>query len=148
MEDNALVLSIILLVVFGFMLFLLEWRRNQRLKAQERKPVSIDDIMSEKGEPDEIFVINPLLGSRSDGVVLLYKEKGVIVVNGEGIPVKNVTDVSFSNYANAYLPSDYVVQIFTNLPGKDIIRIPTGSANSPVFAKEIVQQIRSHVFAT
>ena len=145
MPDNSLILSIVLLAVFICMVVLLEWRRNRRLKAKEKPVTSVDELIARYGEPDDIIVVNPTQGNRSDGSILVYKEKKMLVVNSEEVPMNQITDVAFSNYANVYLPSDYLIQIFTTLPDKDIIRISVGTGESPVYAKEIVQQIKQAI---
>ena len=142
--DNSLVLSIVLLVVFVLLVILLEWRRNRREKAKECQAVPVDDLIEKYGEPDNVIVVNPLQGNRSDGVILVYDE--MMVIRGEEIPKTAITDVSFNNYGIiAYQANDYMVIIETAIPGREIIRIPVGTGNDAIFAKDIVEQIRFHL---
>lgn len=145
MVDTSKILSYVLLLLFIGLIVLFEWRRNRKMKAKEKPVASVDELIARYGESDDIIVVNPTQGNQSDGVILVYKEKKMLVVNSEEVPMNQITDVAFSNYANAYLPSDYLIQIFTNLPDKDIIRISVGSGESPVYAKEIVQQIKQAI---
>ena len=144
MEISSTLLSIILLVVFVIMVVLLEWRRNRRAKQAEVVPVPYDELITKYGEPDSVIVVNPLQGNRSDGVILFYDD--MMVIRGEEIPKMAITDVSFNNYGIiAYQANEYMVIIETTIPGRDIIRIPLGTGNDAVYAKEIVQQIRFYL---
>ncbi len=144
-NSDPLILSIVLLVVFVFMIILLERRRNHREKAKERPVFTVDELIEKHGEPDDIIMVNPVEGNRSDSVILVYDKHGTMIVNGEEIPKKNILEVAFSNYANVYLPSDYVIQVFTNLPGNELVKTHMGNGSTPVFAKEVVQQIKNHL---
>lgn len=144
MELSPTVLSIILLVVFVIMIVLLEWRRNRRLKMQEVTPVPFDELTAKYGDPDNIIIVNPTQGNRSDGVILVYED--MMVIRGEEILKMAITDVSFNNYGIvAYQANEYMIIIQTEIPGRDIIRIPVGTGNDAAFAKEIVQQIRFYL---
>lgn len=141
--DSSLILSIVLFIVFLFLILLLEWRRNRHEKMNETKPVSVDKLIEKYGDPDDVIVVNTLLGNRSDGVVLVYNDRESLIINGQEIKKSMITDVSFTNYAVPYLPEDYIIQIYTKLPGKDLIKIPTGNVSSAVYAKEVVNYIRN-----
>ena len=141
MDTSTFWLSFVLLLVFICLIVLMEWRRNRRLKAKEKPVVTVDELTEQFGEPDDVIVVNPTQGNSSEGVVLVYNEGKFFVINGEKVLKGQISDVSFANYANPYLPSDYMIQIYTTLQGGELMKIPTNNP-SPVYAKEIVQQIR------
>ena len=141
MDTQSFILSFVLLIAFIAMLVLLEWRRNRREKAKEQPVVTVDQLVAKYGDPDDIIVVNPTQGNLSDSVIIVYNDRKSLIINGEEIPMNQITDVSFNNYANAYLPSSYMIQIYTKLPDKDLLKVYSNNP-SPVFAKEIVQQIR------
>ena len=103
---------------------------------------SLTSLIIQYGEPDDIIVVNPTRGNEASGVILVYDQQDLLIVEGEPLSKSDIKDVSFSNYAIPYTPNDYRIIITTTLPHRDVIRLPMGAGNDAEFAKEVVQQIR------
>lgn len=131
--------------IFAFVVVVLLIARYREKKGK-RTPVvirpSLNSLISQYGEPDDMIVVNPTRGNESTGVILVYDQQDLLIVNGEPLAKSDIKDVSFNNYAIPFTPNDYRIIITTSIPGHDLIRIPMGAGNEAEYAKEIVQQIR------
>ena len=89
------------------------------------------------GEPDEVIVVNPERVNNPDGVILFYREKGLLYYDNKAIPVKEIVDITSLNAANPYLPGDY--QIVIKLRSNETHRISV--ADGPESVNEILLKI-------
>ena len=132
-------------VIFAFVVVVLIIARYREKKGK-RSPVvirpSLNSLIIQYGEPDDMIVVNPTRGNESTGVILVYEQQDLLIVNGEPLDKSDIKDVSFSNYAVPFTPNDYRIIITTSLPVRDVIRIPMGAGNDAEYAKEVVRQIR------
>ena len=138
-------LIIIILAIFVVFLLVIRDKQKERLlkESEKNRLASVDDVIAQYGDPDQIVVVNPTRGNDTEGTVLEFKSKNILFINGFPIEKQHVKDVSFSNFANAYLPNDYKVIIITDIAGQDIIHIPLGAGNDAHYANEVVKEIKS-----
>ena len=138
-------LIIIILAFFAIFLLVIRDKRKERLlkESEKNRLASVDDVIAQYGEPDHIVVVNPTRGNDTEGTVLEFKSKNILFINGFPIEKQHIKDVSFSNFANAYLPNDYKVIIITDGAGQNVIHIPLGAGNDAHYANEVVKEIKS-----
>ncbi|MBR1889054.1 MAG: hypothetical protein IJ816_00265 [Alloprevotella sp.] len=132
-------------VVFGFAigLFLLSFVRFKTPKnAEESAESTIEDTISQLGEPDRIIVVNPMRGVEPDGAILLYLAEDLFVYDNMQIQRKSVRDVTVNNAAVAFTPEAYQVNIVTN---SQTYHIFTG--NDIGWARNVLDQIREALVA-
>ena len=124
--------------------------RKQRMHGdsfQEEDTVSsdgsIDELISLYGEPDEVIVANNSKTEGKDGVVLVYREKGLLVINGQAIRKDDIKEVMIKNENNPYLMADYQIRVVTSLEENPYLFIETG--NSSVWAEDVLRQIQDEL---
>jgi len=104
---------------------------------------TVEELIANYGEPDDIVLLNAAKGNEADGVVLVYNARGILIVNGEEILKKDITDVTFNNAAIAYLPYDYQVLITTR--NKQCPEIHLYVGNDVEWARQAAEEIRNHL---
>ena len=139
-EGLILILLAILIILI---LVIIDRRKNRQEEVAKMQSMTMEDILSQYGEPDNIVVVNPTHGNESEGTVLEYKAHKLLFVKGEPIGKAHIKDVSFNNYAMALLANEYMIIILTDLPGKSVIRLPLGAGNDARYAEQVVQDIRA-----
>lgn len=139
--------GVIFIILAFFVISILVIRDKHRDKvkseAEKNRLTSVDDFISKYGDPDNIVVVSPIRGNDTEGTVLEYKSQNMIVVNGMEIEKQHIRDVSFSNFANAYIPNDYKIIIITDIPGMNVIHIPLGAGNEAHYANQVVKDIKA-----
>ena len=107
----------------------------------EEKP-TIDSLIAQYGEPDDIIVTDPTRSSEVDGAILVYTD--TLVFNQTEISKTDIVDMTFNNSANPYVASDYQIILTTKNPNMPILRIHVGSDST--WAQEVLENIRKAVF--
>lgn len=138
-------LIIIILAFFAIFLLVIRDKRKEKIlrESEKNRLASVDDVIAQYGEPDHIVVVNPTRGNDTEGTVLEFKSKNMLVINGMPIEKQHIRDISFSNFAIAYIPNDYKVIIITDLPGQSVIHIPLGAGNEAHYANQVVKDIKA-----
>ena len=72
-----------------------------------------------------------------------FKEKSLLIISGTPVEKQHIKDVSFSNFAIAYLPNDYKIIFLTDIPSLSVIRVPLGAGNEAHYANQVVKDIKS-----
>ncbi len=103
----------------------------------------IDEIIQREGEAEGAILVNPTRGEEPIGVILNYRSRGFLIVNGMQVPIDKICAVSFNNAAIPQLPNDYQIVIRTTLPDKEFIHLPVG--NDIGWARSVCEQIRAAV---
>ena len=143
MPFTEILIIILLAIVVITLLIIIDKRKNRTIEEEDRQRLSVDEIIGRYGEPDQTVIVNPTCGNESRGLVMEYKEKGLLIINGEAIDKLYITDVSFSNFAMAYAPNDYKIIFLTSLPNKSVIRLSVGAGNDARYANEVVHSIKA-----
>ena len=137
-------LIILLLAILMIMIMIIhDKRKNRAAEAAQRRLLTMDEILSKYGEPDNMVVVDPTCGNEASGTVMEYKSLGLLVVEGDPIEKAHIKDVSFSNYAMAFAPNHYMIILLTEIPEKSVIRLPLGAGNDARYADQVVQDIRA-----
>lgn len=89
------------------------------------------------GEPDDVIVIDPTRINHPAGVILFYKEKGLLNYNGKDIPIREIADITSINVANPYQLSSY--QIIFTMNSNEKFTIP--ASDEPDFANSVLLSI-------
>ncbi|GAB6983179.1 hypothetical protein [Prevotella dentasini] len=123
------------------------WRRyDNRKKPKEVRAKSastVDDLIAQYGQPDDIVVVNPLHANEAGGVVMVYGETGMLVIDGYAISRDDIQEVSLGNDAVPQLTCDYRLMITTRKANPEWISVPLGSELSA--AMEVVGRLRPYL---
>ena len=104
----------------------------------------IDQIIEREGKPDEVILIDPTLRDETLDVVLVYRQKGMLIADGQPVPMESIRSITFNNGAiTPYFPSAYQVIINTTLPGREYIHLPAGGDLG--WARQVCDQLREAV---
>lgn len=95
------------------------------------------------GTPSDIIVLNATKYNQTDAVILAYDDAGFFIVNGEKIPMDEVSDVTFNNRSIPWESPEYQILIQTTMAAKDLICLSVGYDSE--WAKNVTIQIRSHL---
>lgn len=87
---------------------------------------SIDDLVGEYGEPDASIVINAARANEAVGCILVYRDKGFILTDGQKLNIANITGIAAKNSATPYTIGEYQIVITTDIKGMSSIRLNAG----------------------
>lgn len=115
----------------------LQRRKNRPVEnLEDVSPASVQKPLGE--EPDEQIVVSPTHINESKGSILVYRNKGILVYDGIQIPMGSISDISFNNVANPYLPVEY--HILVKVKDGRVLHIPAGMDGTS--AQEVVIKLR------
>ena len=93
-------------------------------------------------EPDDLVVINPTRVNEPDGAILVYRKEGVLLFDGQQIPIGKIVEGYVSNSNNnPYLPVAY--HILLGMDDKNIVHIPVGQDFE--WAQEALKQLQAAI---
>ena len=138
-------LIFILLATLVILILIIIDKRKSRMEKESGKNMlkSMDEIIAKYGEPDDVIIIDPTCGNDVNGTVINFKEKSLLIISGTPVEKQHIKDVSFSNFAIAYLPNDYKIIFLTDIPSLSVIRVPLGAGNEAHYANQVVKDIKS-----
>lgn len=132
-------------IIFGFCnLAILKKRPPQAPKdtAGEPSPVTEPGPVQLPGEPDEVVLVNPTRADEPDGAILVYRKEGVLLYDGQQIPIDKVVEGYVANANdNPYLPIAY--HILLAMDDKKIVHIPAGQDFE--WAQEALKQLQEAI---
>ena len=143
-KDNILkviaaALSAVLVTPFTL---LFTWRKKKPEDSSEsRKNKTVDELIAQYGDPDDIILLDASRGNEADSVVLVYDT--MMIINGEKINKSDISEVTFKNAAIAYLPDDYQVILISKNPNIPPIQLHVGYERK--WAMKVVEQLQHHV---
>ena len=117
---------------------------SERLNGKKAEPDSsptLDNIIEQYGQPDDIIVTDPTHAEEPEGAILVYHDK--LVYNQMEIPKADIVDLTFNNAMIPYLPADYQIIITTKDKKQPLVRIHTG--NDAGWAQEVLINIEKEV---
>lgn len=112
-------------------------KKNKKEPGPEDLP-TIDSLIAQHGQPDEIIVTDPTRAEEAEGAILVYHDK--LVYNQKEIPKSDIVDMTFNNAMIPYLPADYQIIITTNDKREPLVRIYAGK--DAHWAQEVLVAIR------
>ena len=143
-KDNILkVIATSLLAVLATPLLLTFWKKKGDDSSESRKNKTVDELIAQYGDPDDLVLLDASRGNEAEGVVLVYDKGDFLIVNGEKINKSDISEVTFKNAAIAYLPDDYQVILISKNPKIPQIQLHVGYERK--WAMKVVEQLQHHV---
>ena len=118
----------------------LKKKGNDSAKSQ---PKTIDDLIAQFGEPDDIVLLDATRGNDPDYVVLCYDKS--LIINGIEIKKSDIAEITFNNAAVAYMPNDYQIIVVPVDPQQPFIHLRVGLDGTR--AMQITEQLKAIVAA-
>lgn len=139
---GAIVFLIIILIAAY-----VDYRRCEKNKLKgPNSELNVDGLIEKYGNPDDIIVANPTRGNEVGGCVLVYREKGFLIINGLEVKKSEITDYLLKNTGfNPYLPPDYQLYITTTLEDYPLLTVSLG--NEVSWANEVLKQFQLELAA-
>lgn len=116
---------------------------KQKELSAEQKESGLENMINLYGEPEDIIVINPTKPKEKGGVILIYEQKGGIVVDGKFINKKDITNVELKNAATPYTANDYQIIISTICHEMPYLFVHLG--NDTLWADNVYKQIVAYL---
>lgn len=103
-------------------------RGKEKAAAASQAPFekNVDDLVGEYGEPDESIIINAARANEAVGCILVYRDKGFILADGQQLPITHITGIAAKNSATPYTVGEYQIVITTDIKGISSIRLNAG----------------------
>ena len=93
------------------------------------------------GQPDDVIVTNPTRGNEVEGCMLVYREKGLLIIRGVEVKKSAITDYVLKNDGpNPYMPADYYLRISTTLEDYPLLSVSVGYEIS--WAEQVLKEFQ------
>ena len=135
--------SLLAVLATPFTLLLTFWKKKGDDSSESRKNKTVDELIAQYGDPDDLVLLDASRGNEAEGVVLVYDKGDFLIVNGEKINKSDISEVTFKNAAIAYLPDDYQVILISKNPNIPQIQLHVGYERK--WAMKVVEQLQHHV---
>lgn len=135
--------SLLAVLATPFTLLLTFWKKKGDDSSESRKNKTVDELIAQYGDPDDLVLLDASRGNEAEGVVLVYDKGDFLIVNGEKINKSDISEVTFKNAAIAYLPDDYQVILISKNPKIPQIQLHVGYERK--WAMRVVEQLQHHV---
>ena len=135
--------SLLAVLATPFTLLLTFWKKKGDDSSESRKNKTVDELIAQYGDPDDLVLLDASRGNEAEGVVLVYDKGDFLIVNGEKINKSDISEVTFKNAAIAYLPDDYQVILDSKNPKTPSIQLHVGYERK--WAMKIVEQLQHHL---
>ena len=134
-------------VVFLALFFLVVYfdvfrKRKKQLKAPDAE-LNVQGLVEKFGEPDDMIVANPTRGNEVDSTILVYREKGFLIISGLVVKKSEIKDVVLKNEEIPYLPADYQLRFTTDLKDYPCLFVPVG--NTLTWGNEVLLQLQQEL---
>ncbi len=122
-----------------FIAFIIWWSemKNRKEPGTEDIP-TIDSLIAQHGQPDDIIVTDPTHAEEAEGAILVYHDK--LVYHQKEILKSDIVDMTFNNAMIPYLPADYQIIITTKDKREPLVRIHAGK--DAHWAQEVIVAIK------
>lgn len=134
---------IIAAVVIFVICFILEFRKKSTPIHTPKQEENLQNIINTYGDSDDIIIVNPVRANQSDGVIVVYDKKELLIICNIPVKKKDILDVTFNNAAMAYIETDYQIVFTINSESNPYLYIHVGHDAS--YAKEVLTQIKQHL---
>ena len=142
-ENFLKVIAAALLAVLVTPFTLLFSRKKKGEDSTESREKTVDELIAQYGDPDDLVLLDASRGNEAEGVVLVYDKGDFLIINGEKINKSDISEVTFKNAAIAYLPDDYQVVLNSKNPKIPPIQLHVGYERK--WAMKIVEQLQHHL---
>ena len=116
-----------LMVVLIVLLFFIGKGKKRHIADASGEPC-MQKLTDRYGLPDDTLITNPARGNELEGCMLVYREKGMFVINGREIKKSDITDYALKNDATTpYFPADYYLRITTTLDDCPMLSVSVGN---------------------
>ena len=106
--------------------------------------LNIQGLVDKYGDPDDTIIANPTRGNEVEGCILVYREKGFLIVNGLEVKKSEITDYVLKNDGpNPYLPADYQLHLTTTLEDYPMLCVSLGNEIS--WAEEVLREFQQEM---
>lgn len=78
------------------------------------------------GEPDDVIVTDATRANEPTGSILVYLDRGILLVAGEPVNIDDIIDVASVNTATPYTVGQYQVVLTTRDKRRQYVRIDVG----------------------
>lgn len=108
------------------------------------RELNIQGLVDKYGDPDDTIIANPTRGNEVEGCMLVYREKGFLIVNGLEVKKSEITDYVLKNDGpNPYLPADYQLHLTTTLEDYPMLCVSLGNEIS--WAEEVLREFQQEM---
>ena len=108
--------------------------------------LNVEGLTEKYGNPDDVIITNPTRGNEVDACILVYRNKGLLIINGLEVKKSEITEYVLKNDGpNPYLPADYHVHITTTL--EDYPQLCVSLGNELSWAEEVLKQLQQEMAA-
>ena len=137
---------LIILLVFVLLNAIIFNEFSRRRHAKDKDHVmpyerTVDDLIAEYGEPEDVILINATRANEAMGVILAYKN--FLVVEGHRIEKTDISDVTFNNSGTPYAQGEYQIIIAAGQKQKNYLHINAGY--DAAWTMDVVEQIKKNL---
>jgi len=137
---------LIILLVFVLLNAIIFNEFSRRRHAKDKDHVmpyeqTVDDLIAEYGEPEDVILINATRANEAMGVILAYKN--FLVVEGRRIEKTDISDVTFNNSGTPYAQGEYQIIIAAGQKQKNYLHINAGY--DAAWTMDVVEQIKKNL---
>ena len=137
---------LIILLVFVLLNAIIFNEFSRRRHAKDKDNVmpyerTVDDLIAEYGEPEDVILINATRANEAMGVILAYKN--FLVVEGRRIEKTDISDVTFNNSGTPYAQGEYQIIIAAGQKQKNYLHINAGY--DAAWTMDVVEQIKKNL---
>ena len=132
-------LVIILLVAY------IDYRRMEKNNVKgSNSELNMAGLTAKYGEPDNIIVTNPTRGNEVTGCILVYRTKGLFIINGLEVKKSEIEDYILKNEGSTpYMPADYYLRLSTTLENYPWISVSVGCEIS--WAEQVLTEFQNEL---
>lgn len=133
--------AVVVFVVFLIAAYI-NYVRNVKDKVEgPNEELNIEGLTEKYGIPDDTIIANPTRGSEVEGCILVYHDKGMLLINGLEVKKSEITDYVLKNDGpNPYLPADYQLRITTTLEEHPMLAVSLG--NELTWAEQVMMEFK------
>ena len=133
--------GLIVLVIFLIAAYI-NYVRNGKDKVEgPNDELNMEGLIEKYGTPDDTIIANPTRGSEVGGCILVYHDKGILLINGLEVKKTEITDYVLKNDGpNPYLPADYQLHITTTLENYPLLSVSLG--NEVTWAEQVMLEFK------
>ena len=140
LPGSAMIFLLIFLIAAYF-----DYKHKSKNQVEgQNKELNVQGLVEKYGDPDDTIIANPTRGNDVEGCILVYKEKGFLIINGLEVKKSEITDYVLKNDgANPYLPADYQLHLTTTLDDYPMLCVPLGNEIS--WAEEVLREFQQEI---
>lgn len=135
--------AVAFLVLFILVVYIDFSRKKKKQIEAPNDELNIQGLVEKYGEPDDMIIANPARGNEVDSTILVYRDKGFLIMSGLVVKKTEIKDVVLKNEEIPYLPADYQLHVTTDIKDYPCLFIPVG--NALTWGKEVLLQLQQEL---